>query len=198
MRILHTPLCQVRNGRANNKVTSVILTWDYQQQCIMSTKFPLRAALLCVVPYHVLGMFCQYWHLSIHTAWSNTRPGHAVAPLSSGSLCVACKSFSYTGQGSHWYRAVATEVPVTVPLHAWSGQGQLSHWTLTSDNIQSVGEGTHHHHQVTIIIIMAKKAGGRKTHMYSSHTLRASVPCRPFEQPETRVEVSNSLSECVV
>ena len=49
---------------------------------------------------------------------------------------------------SHWYRAVATEVPVTVPLHAWSGQGQLSHWTLTSDNIQSVGEGTHHHHQV--------------------------------------------------
>lgn len=93
---------------------------------------------------------------------------------------------------------VATEVPVTVPLHAWSGQGQLSHWTLTSDNIQSVGEGTHHHHQVTIIIIMAKKAGGRKTHMYSSHTLRASVPCRPFEQPETRVEVSNSLSECVV
>ena len=35
-------------------------------------------------------------------------------------------------------------------------------------------------------------------HTYSTHTLRASVPCRPFEQPETRVEVSNSLSECVV
>ena len=88
MRILHTPLCQVCNGRAN-KVTSVILTRDYSNA--LCPMFPRPPALLCVVPYHVLGMFCQYWHLSIHTVWSNL-PGLALLH----SLCVACREFSYT------------------------------------------------------------------------------------------------------
>ena len=156
----------------------------------MSTKFPRSGLAVCGAVScfgHVLSILA-----SIYTHCVVEHPTWPCWPRSPGSLCVACKSFSYTGQGSEPLAERATEVPVTVPLHAWSGQGQLTDWTLTSDNIQSVGEGTHHHHQVR----MAKKAGGRKTSMYSPHT--HSFRCRAFEQPETRVEVSNSLSECVV
>lgn len=78
------------------------------------------------------------------------------------------------------HRAVATEVPVTVPLHAWSGQGQplVTGPSLVTISSQLVRD--------PIVIItrspaitssMAKKAGGRThiTHM------------RAFEKLESRV-----------
>ena len=155
MRILHTPLCQVCNGRAN-KVTSVILTWDYSN--VLCPMFPL--ALLCVVPYHVLGMFCQYWHLSIHTAWS--KPGLARSPRSPALYVLHVRVLVTRGQSSGRAVVVATtEVPVTVPLHAWSGQGQ-SLVTISSQLVRR---------PIIIItrspgMVTKKPAGGRTlTHM---------------------------------
>ena len=140
MRILHTPFCQVCNGRAN-KVTSVILTWDYSN--VLCPMFP-RCCRPCCVWCRIM-----FWACFVNTGiYLYTLRGRTLAwpgvPLSS-SLCVACKSFSYTGQaqsGGHWgasYCAIACLVRTAT-----------SHWTLTSDNIQSVGQGPHrHHHQVT-------------------------------------------------
>ena len=79
-------------------------------------------ALLCVVPYHVLGMFGQYWHLSIPTLRGRTCPAW---PQLSTLYVLHVRVLVTRGQSSGRAVLVATtEVPVTVPLHAWSGQGQ--------------------------------------------------------------------------
>ena len=143
--------------------------------------FPL--ALLCVVPYHVLGMFCQYWHLSIHTAWS--KPGLARSPRSPALYVLHVRVLVTRGR----HRAVATEVPVTVPLHAWSGQGQplVTGPSLVTISSQLVRD--------PIVIItslspaiassMAKNKAGGRTHI---------AHMRAFEKLESRVKVSYSLS----
>lgn len=89
----------------------------------MSTKFPRSGLAVCGAVScfgHVLSILA-----SIYTHCVVEHPTWPCWPRSPGSLCVACKSFSYTGQGSEPLAERATEVPVTVPLHAWSGQGQL-------------------------------------------------------------------------
>ena len=77
-----------------------------------------------------------------------------------------------------------TEVPVTVPLHAWSGQPLVTGPSLVTISSQLVRD--------PIVIItrspassMAKKAGGR-THI---------AHMRAFEKLETKV--SNSLSSAL-
>ena len=132
----------------------------------MYRKFP-QAALLCVVPYHVLGMFCQYWHLSIHTAWSNS--GMPWPAPDSPTLYVLHVRVWVTRDRARSSRCTEpvywAEVPVTVPLHAWSGQGQplVTGPSLVTISSQLV--------RGSIIITtntasnspgsMAKKAGGR-------------------------------------
>ena len=79
------------------------------------------------------------------------------------------------------HRAVATEVPVTVPLHAWSGQPLVTGPSLVTISSQLVRD--------PIVIItrspassMAKKAGGRR---HTSHT------CGPLRnlRPEFRFQI---------
>ena len=135
----------------------------------MSTKFPRSGLAVCGAVScfgHVLSILA-----SIYTHCVVEHPTWPCWPRSPGSLCVACKSFSYTGQGSEPLAERATEVPVTVPLHAWSGQGQLvTGPSLVTISSQLVSE--------PIIITrspsstMAKKAGGRNhSYVLSSHTL---------------------------
>ena len=134
----------------------------------MSTKFPRSGLAVCGAVScfgHVLSILA-----SIYTHCVVEHPTWPCWPRSPGSLCVACKSFSYTGQGSEPLAERATEVPVTVPLHAWSGQGQLvtgpSLVTISSQLVREPIIITRSPSSST----MAKKAGGRKTAICTPHT----------------------------
>ena len=129
------------------------------------------------MPYHVLGMFCQYWHLSIHTAWSNTRP---CQPSLSAALYVLHVRVLVTRGSRDQWQSGATEVPVTVPLHAWSGQGQppVTGPSLVTTSSQLVREPIIATRSPPIAS-MAKKAGGR--------TIRTHAHMATFEKLETRV-----------
>lgn len=145
------------------------------QQCIMSNVPPGPVAGLAVCGAvscfgHVLSILASIYTHCVVEPWPGQEP-----PLS--ALYVLHVRVLVT-RGRH--RAVATEVPVTVPLHAWSGQGQplVTGPSLVTISSQLVRD--------PIVIItrspaitssMAKKAGGRThiTHM------------RAFEKLESRV-----------
>ena len=106
---------------------------------------------------HVLSILASIY---TYTAWSN-MPG--LAPLELSTLYVLHVRVLVTrGQSSGRAVVVATtEVPVTVPLHAWSGQGQ-SPVTISSQLVRR---------PIIIItrspgMVTKKPAGGRTlTHM---------------------------------